>query len=274
MPFESRKPETSSPKRDLENDIKASYNFIRQYKRNLQTETDPIRQEQSQRGIEQQEAQIQDHLEKYARLCKNLGMEASKETVEIAIYTVDQRAPGLVQAVAALMPTPASTPAPAAAPPAAKLTDEQQETAQEVCFHSFFDDMKQHCASRTAVLLVDSYEVCKWGSDTRLNTWIIDHFLRRYFFDMEKRPTRLLLVLAGRELPNFDSHWSPHDQERVVRSVNQLREWEREHVAEYLDVHGFSYDEKDVEALHTLIKRGVSLMQATTLIKSMNWQGG
>lgn len=77
-----------------------------------------------------------------------------------------------------------------------QLTPEQEETAQQVCLRSFFDDLKQHCArqSHPVVLMIDSYERCQ---DDRLRTWLLGYFFERYCFDLSQRPERLLLVVAG-----------------------------------------------------------------------------
>jgi hypothetical protein len=121
------------------------------------------------------------------------------------------------------------------------------------------------CAWQPVVLLLDAYEKC---SDA-LKIWLVEQFLERQFFDLDGRPARLLLVVAGREIPAFTHHWSLEDYRSVVRSVNELGKWTRTHVEECLRVHGFDYEPPDVDAFHRLIERGIPPSQVVQMVEAL-----
>jgi hypothetical protein len=151
-------------------------------------------------------------------------------------------------------------------PAGGKLTAEQDETAREVCITSFAQDIQQHSAERPMVLLLDSYEYC----GERLDKWLRDHFLEQYFFDVAKRPTQLLLVVAGQRVPAFASNWAEAECISIVRSVHEMGKWSRNDVETCLRVHGFPYTAHDVEAFAHLVERGLSPSQIVNLILSLS----
>jgi hypothetical protein len=134
------------------------------------------------------------------------------------------------------------------------LTPEQEATAQEVSIRAFFDDLTTICADRQVVLMLDAYEKC----EAKLKQWIEEHFLERLFFSREQRPQRLLLVVSGREVPDFEVRWSIEECEALVRSVKELGKWKRSDVAECLRVHGYDdYDDQKVDTFYNLILMGI-----------------
>ena len=86
----------------------------------------------------------------------------------------------------------------------------------------------------------------------------MQYFLGRYFFDIENRPEKLILVLAGREIPDFEYNWPPEDCETIVESVKKLGTWERKHVEKCLRVHGFIFGDEDLEFFWAMIQRGLT----------------
>jgi hypothetical protein len=132
------------------------------------------------------------------------------------------------------------------------FTPEQQEMAQARCVQAFLADLTQHCQQQTVVLLLDGYEHC---ADT-LQRWLVDHLLEPYCFDLSKRPPRLLLVLAGRQITVFQQHWSAADCERLVKSVHALGKWTAAHVKECLRVHGFRYNRRQLRLFCNMIEEG------------------
>lgn len=134
----------------------------------------------------------------------------------------------------------------------ASFTSEQQEMAQERCVQAFLSDLTQHCQQQTVTLLLDGYEHCH----PDLQRWLIDHFLEPYCFNLEKRPPRLLLVLAGRQITEFQQHWSAMDCERLVKSVQALGKWTATHVEECLRVHGFRYNRRQLKLFCGMIEEG------------------
>jgi hypothetical protein len=159
------------------------------------------------------------------------------------------------------MPVPATA--------AASFTPEQERFAQDACLEAFATDLRAYCAEHPLVLLVDSYEYC----DSTTSAWMHDYFLEHYFFDLDKRPHYLLLVIAGQQVPPFESFLSPDDYEQIVRSV-QLGRWSRQHVKQFLQVHERPHDEKVVEAVYCFIEQGVPLSHLTMVIESMGVQQG
>ncbi|MGH9427569.1 MAG: hypothetical protein ACRD2L_14855, partial [Terriglobia bacterium] len=89
-----------------------------------------------------------------------------------------------------------------------ELTPEQEASAREACLRVFFDDLKEQCAENPVVLLFDAYEKC----EKSLKKWIEEtNLLEKHFFDLTTRPKRLVLVVAGRETPKFETRWAPDD---------------------------------------------------------------
>ncbi|MCP4345897.1 MAG: hypothetical protein GY795_10275 [Desulfobacterales bacterium] len=149
---------------------------------------------------------------------------------------------------------------------AAELTPEQQGVAQEMSVHAFFDDLKNHCVNseQPVVLMLDAYEKC----DNNLQTWLMEYFLERYYFDIDNRPLGLLLVIAGRKIPDFELLWSAEDCNMLIRSVKELSKWTKKHMEECLCVHSFPYNQKDLDTFYNLIEMGLPPSQVVDLIKT------
>lgn len=150
----------------------------------------------------------------------------------------------------------------------ATLSLEQEKLAQDVCIDAFFEDIKKQCDEKTVVLLFDTYERC--GDELR--DWIEKNYLlARHFFDMEERPARLVLVVAGRSIPKFELNWPAEHVEAVVESVNQLGKWERRHVEECLRKHGFGdLAPGTVDTFYNLIQMGFTPSDVVSLIETHN----
>jgi hypothetical protein len=146
-----------------------------------------------------------------------------------------------------------------------KLTTEQDIVAQEASVTAFFTDLDRYCKDHTAVIMLDAYDRC----DKQLKQWILEHFLEQVCFTLEQRPAHLVVVIAGREIPNFEHRWSSEDCHSIVRSVNQMSMWERKHVEECLRVHGFHYTEEIVDRFYWFVQQGVPPSQVVQLVQSM-----
>ncbi|HJQ70833.1 MAG TPA: hypothetical protein VKA70_17800 [Blastocatellia bacterium] len=147
---------------------------------------------------------------------------------------------------------------------ATNLNPDQEKTAREVVIGSFFDDLQKYCNKQPIVIMLDSYEKC----DPGLQKWIVNHLLEKYFFSGFLQSCRLALIIAGRELPPFDSRWSEEDCDKTVKSINGLRKWEKKHVEEFLRVHGFPYEQPDVDAFYRLIERGIPPSEVIQLMQT------
>lgn len=130
----------------------------------------------------------------------------------------------------------------------ASLSEDQEKLAQEEVIDAFFRDLKGHCSNRPVVLMFDSYE--KGGEI--LATWFEEFLLERHFFS--GGPSKLLLVLAGQESPRFHALWPKEDCDLLVKSVDRLGRWTKEHVEQCLRVNGFKYESDHVELLHKFIE--------------------
>ncbi len=150
-----------------------------------------------------------------------------------------------------------------------ELTQEQEEIAHEVCIKSFFEDIQTIHRNQPMVLLIDSFEQCS----APLKTWLYDHFLESCFFDPDKRPNNLLLVVAGQQMPQFEHYWIPEECTSIVRSVHEMGKWDRTHVEECLRVHGFAFTPEDVDSFFHLVNIGTSPSQIVQIIMSLVGQG-
>jgi hypothetical protein len=135
---------------------------------------------------------------------------------------------------------------------------EQDELAKQECIEGFLEDLR---VGGEMVILMDSYEQC----GLELQGWILEEFLETLCFKSATRPDRLVLVLAGRELPDFEAILDQPKYQQLVRS-RALSEWEEDHVKEFLKVHGHEdLSEEDVEYVWTKVKKGVSIAAALNL---------
>jgi len=134
-----------------------------------------------------------------------------------------------------------------------KLTPEQQTEAQKVSVQAFLQDLATCCQQQPVVIMLDAYERCQ----ADLQQWLRDHLLGPHCFDLEQRPDHLLLVLAGRAIPEFELYWSLDDCRAVVRSVKSLSKWTAAHVEECLQVHGYGYTQQQLKTFCDMIEMGL-----------------
>jgi hypothetical protein len=139
---------------------------------------------------------------------------------------------------------------------------EQEETARERCIGAFFEDIGHIGESRTVVLLLDTWE----KGHPVLRDWIVNRLLYHHCFDQVKRPPRLVIVLAGRVLPDFKGLLGDR-YNGLVKSIESL-DWERQHVAEFLEQQGFHFSDKDLDFVYGKIQEGYSLDTALVVAKA------
>lgn len=151
----------------------------------------------------------------------------------------------------------------------AAFTPEQQAKAQETCVKAFLDDLKSCADQQTVVLMLDAYERC----DPDLQTWLRENLLERHYFDLDQRPARLFLVLAGRTLPNFTLYWAIEDCKAIVQSIESLSKWTAQHVEECLCVHHFNYTPDQLEAFIKMIEIGLPPSQIMQAMQSLTGRG-
>ena len=136
--------------------------------------------------------------------------------------------------------------------PPVPVSPRQLATMQSACLLAFLEDLRQFCTEHTVVLMLDHFEEC--GEE--LERWIRRPFLTRYFFDASNRPERLVFVVAGREVPPFETNWSEDEINAVVRSVRGLGKWARHDIEECLKVYGYHYDDRALDMFVSMVEMG------------------
>ena len=102
-------------------------------------------------------------------------------------------------------------------------------------FDAFFQDLRQVCNDHAVTLLFDSWDDER--ADPDLRRWILRHILQPHCFDIETRPAKLTIVLAGRNTPDFKKLW-PERYSELVRE-NPFTVWDIDHVERFLKVNGY-----------------------------------
>lgn len=147
----------------------------------------------------------------------------------------------------------------------AVFTPEQQAMAQERCVEAFWVDLVEYCRQQLVVLLFDSFEKCT----VDLQKWLLDYILEPYCFNLAQRPASLLIIIAGREIPNFEQYWSIDECKMIIKSVRALGKWTAAHVEECLRIYGYdNFEPQDVNAFHRFIVLGFSPHEIVNLIQT------
>jgi len=152
-----------------------------------------------------------------------------------------------------------------------ELRPEHERDAQERSIDAFFNDLRVICTTRPVVVMIDTYEKCRLLSHSddnwqKLEAWLLRRLIK-LLFDFEKRPSRLLLIIAGREVPNSDDILVNSTRyAEVVKIIDEMSLWQREHVIEYLNLIGFRYEPKHVDMFCNMIELGVSLLELMRFI--------
>lgn len=141
-------------------------------------------------------------------------------------------------------------------------TPEMEEFARHECIKAFFDDLKQISKKQPVVVLLDSVDE---RSNADLREWIFRELIRRYCLDRETRPARFILVLAGRDLPDFKNLLGEMKFNMLVKSAGSLN-WEEDHVRDFLQLNGYAeMSAEDIQAVYRKIREGWPLTKALEL---------
>lgn len=153
-----------------------------------------------------------------------------------------------------------------------ELRPEHERDAQERSIEAFFDDLRVICNTRPVILMIDTYEKCRQLSELdenwqKLEAWLLRRLVK-LFFDFEKRPNKLLLILAGREVPDRNDLVIPSARySEVVKTIDEMSQWDRDHVIEYLDLIGFQYQSHHVDIFYSMIHQlGFPLLEVIRAI--------
>lgn len=133
---------------------------------------------------------------------------------------------------------------------------EQEEIAREACVEAFFADLKNACATQLAVLLLDSWENC----NEDLRKWCLRKLVQPNCLNLDQRPAKFVVVLAGRKVPEFAEILGPERYLQLVRAVKALGPLEEHHVKDILAAHGYEeLDDSEVQFLCKKLNMGWSL---------------
>ncbi len=113
-----------------------------------------------------------------------------------------------------------------AAPP--KLTDEQDQIAKDQCIRAFIEDLKRSGDAQTIVLLLDEWD----QGQAELTKWLHHGFVLPLCCDPSRRPEKLVMAMAGRNLPDYKTILQ-QDYAKRVRPIEPLSPWSVEHVREF-----------------------------------------
>jgi hypothetical protein len=149
-----------------------------------------------------------------------------------------------------------------------EISFDLQEQLKLRAVDAFLEDLREVCKERPVVILLDAYEQC--GRD--LEQWIPLIFLRKHVFDPDVE--RLIVVIAGQRVPTAGLQKMLGDRfERIVKPLDSLSTWEREHIRQYLDLEGIEdYDDADVDLLYEKLKAGLSIGAAVAGIQQWKRQ--
>lgn len=141
-----------------------------------------------------------------------------------------------------------------------------EDLAQSHCINAFFDDLRTICQVHPIVILLDSVDD-KNEEVKPLKEWVHEQLTKPYLQDRANWPHFLILVLAGRRMPDY---LSEPKFSTLVRSASSLR-WEEEHVRDFLKLHGYEkMSDEEIKAVYRKIKDGWGLLRALGLAKHLS----
>jgi hypothetical protein len=110
-----------------------------------------------------------------------------------------------------------------------------EQIARERCVKAFLEDIKEICEKGTVVLLLDSWDPDRISDELR--EWIQFTLLPYHCFDVDSRPKRLVIVIAGSEdLGLADLLQEKYPQ--LVRS-HPFSTWGEREVREFVKLQGY-----------------------------------
>lgn len=120
---------------------------------------------------------------------------------------------------------------------------------------TFLDDLRRYADENPVVILLDAYD----KGDDDLSEWLRYSFLEPLFFNLESRPRRILLVIAGQWLPDFDNWWPPEETQVVVQLVERLSRWEQRHIEDFLRAYDLPVNINTIGVVSNLLDMNMPL---------------
>ena len=147
---------------------------------------------------------------------------------------------------------------------------EREEYLKEKAIAAFIEDLKAIDGGGTVVILLDSVDDEK-TADLRLTEWILWTLIERIFLDSEKRPSSVVLVIAGRSFPDFPQR--SDEIESLARTISDLGKWTEDDVREFLAHKGVEMSDSDVSVLHQkILDPEFPISRASSLIYAFTGQ--
>jgi hypothetical protein len=143
-------------------------------------------------------------------------------------------------------------------------TSAQESLARRELVDAFFEEIAVNASERPIVLMLDAFEHCH----EPLRSWVRDRLLREHVFGNAARCHGLVVVVAGRELPEIEE-LPDHVLQRFVRRIPSLSGWERDHVSEFLKLYKFDPTDKMIDAIQQVLALGVTLVSALQIASQM-----
>lgn len=124
-----------------------------------------------------------------------------------------------------------------------------------LCREAFFSDLLEVARERPVALFFDTVN----SADEEMRRWLVNELVRlRLLTNWQEH--RLLLVLAGTDADQLMAPVSAQGPDCLL-PAEPLREWEREQVRAFLEVHGYqNMTENDIDHIRKLIGDGRSLV--------------
>jgi hypothetical protein len=142
------------------------------------------------------------------------------------------------------------------------LSKEELDDLVERSIEAFFIELAAHCHKRLTVVMIDAFD--RGGKEMR--DWLLTDFLMPYCFDLEQRPARLAVVVAGRDVPPCEAVLGAERYKRLVVPIPALSPLERDHIKQLFEHRGATPTEAQITAIHDALQGGMPIKDALTAI--------
>jgi hypothetical protein len=150
-----------------------------------------------------------------------------------------------------------------------KLEDEPAlKAAREQCVTAFFDALAAHCTERGAAIILDTYEQCPGP----VRDWLEEEMRER--FAAGDWPDRLVVVLAGQSIPEFEEHWPRRHYEERIILFDGFSPWRPQDIADGFRDVGFTEPPAIFDAIVTFLQQGATNGQLVGLMQLAGEPGG
>lgn len=146
------------------------------------------------------------------------------------------------------------------------LVDQQAlDAAAAQCRAAFWDELAAHCRDKPAVIILDTYEQGMGAA----KGWLEDELHGRCLAGTW--PERLLVVMAGKEIPAFSARWPTRHYEQHVIVIDDFGRWKPEDIEEGFRDVGFEEPPSELSDIVMWLERGArpgALVELMLLVTS------